>query len=214
MLWIPVALSDCEQYTYDQCSRVVRRYIARRREEQPRYRWQGLCGETGAAPAARHAMKAYHLKEVIENRCQEKLRVLEDIFRLHVGQKTIVFTGSNEMAMAVSRRFWILTILSHTPKCQRLAALDGFADGAFQVLVADRVPDEGIDVPDAKVAVVPGGQGAARQARQRLGRVLRKSGTARAVLYEVVCENTKDVRRSRNRRRSDAFANVKRTVLG
>jgi len=55
------------------------------------------------------------------------------------------------------------------------------------------------------VAVVIGGQASTRQAKQRLGRILRRSGNARAVLYEVVCENTKEVHRSRKRRKSDAY---------
>jgi superfamily II DNA or RNA helicase len=109
------------------------------------------------------------------------------------------------MAIEVSKRFLLPTILSHTPKRERLAVLDGFAQGTFPVLVANRVLDEGVDVPEAKVAVVIGGQGSTRQATQRLGRVLRRRGGARAVLYEVVCEDTKEVERSRKRRRSDAY---------
>jgi superfamily II DNA or RNA helicase len=109
------------------------------------------------------------------------------------------------MAIEVSRRFLVPTILSHTRKRERLAVLEGFAKGLFGVLVANRVLDEGVDVPEAKVAVVIGGQGSTRQAKQRLGRILRRSGNARATLYEVVCENTKEVLRSRKRRRSDAY---------
>ncbi|MBN2315252.1 MAG: hypothetical protein JXM79_15080, partial [Sedimentisphaerales bacterium] len=83
--------------------------------------------------------------------------------------------------------------------------LENFAKGVFPVLVANRVLDEGVDVPEAKVAVVIGGQGSTRQAKQRLGRILRKSGNIRATLYEIVCENTKEVHRSRKRRKSDAY---------
>jgi len=202
---IPVALTDVEQATYDQCSRVVRHFITSRRKEQPGYSWQDLCKETGRDPQARHAQKAYYLKQSIEDRAAEKLRVLEDLFRLHVGQQTIVFAGSNAMAVEVSKRFLVPSILSHTPKRERLAVLDGFAKGRFTVLVANRVLDEGVDVPEAKVAVVIGGQASTRQATQRLGRVLRRTGDARATLYEVVCEDTKDVERSRKRRRTDAY---------
>jgi superfamily II DNA or RNA helicase len=202
---IPVALNDVEQSTYDQCSRVIRHFISSRRKEQRGYTWQDLCKESGKQPEARHAQKAYYLKQSIENRAAEKLRVLEDIFRLHKGQQILVFAGSNMMAIEVSQRFLTPTILSHTRKRERLAVLDGFARGRFEVLVANRVLDEGVDVPEAKVAVVIGGQGSARQAKQRLGRVLRRSGNVRAVLYEVVCENTKEVHRSRKRRRSDAY---------
>jgi superfamily II DNA or RNA helicase len=202
---IPVALNEHEQATYDQCSSVVRHYIVSRRKETPAYSWRDLCKDVGRDPRARHAQRAYHLKHSIENRATEKLRVLEDIFRLHNGQQILVFAGSNTMAIEVSRRFLVPTILSHTRKRERLAVLEGFAEGRSTVLVANRVLDEGVDVPEAKVAVVIGGQGSTRQATQRLGRVLRRSGNVRATLYEVVCEDTKEVERSRKRRRTDAY---------
>lgn len=202
---IPVALTEEEQAIYDQCSRTIQQFISSRRKESPHYDWQDLCKESGKDPQARHAQKSYHLKQSIENRATEKLRVLEDIFKLHKGQQILVFAGSNMMAIEVSQRFLVPTILSHTRKKERLAVLEGFAKGHFEVLVANRVLDEGIDVPEAKVAVVIGGQGSTRQAKQRLGRILRKSGAARATLYEVICEDTKEVHRSRKRRRSDAY---------
>jgi superfamily II DNA or RNA helicase len=65
-------------------------------------------------------------------------------------------------------------------------------------------------VPAAKVAIVIGGLGSSRQARQRLGRVLRRRGDETAVLYEVVCAGTKDEERSRQRRRHESFRGVRR----
>jgi len=202
---IPIALNDKEQHIYDKCSKEIRDYIVLRREETPGYSWQDLCKESSRDPHARHALKSFYLKTSIESRASEKLRVLEDIFRLHNGQQTLVFAGSNAMAFEVSKRFLVPTILSHTRKKERLSVLDDFAKGKFKVLVANRVLDEGVDVPEAKVGVVIGGQGSTRQAKQRLGRILRKSGNSQATLYEVVCENTKEVHRSRSRRRSDAY---------
>jgi superfamily II DNA or RNA helicase len=205
VLRIPVALTADEQAAYDECSRMVRQFIVARRKDQPHYGWQDLCKETGKDPQARQAQKAYYQKQSIETRAAEKLRVLEDLFRLHPNQPMIVFAGSNRMAIEVSKRFLVPTILSHTLKQERLAILDGFKQGTFPVVVANRVLDEGIDVPEAKIAVVIGGQASTRQAKQRLGRILRKSGNSRAILYEVVCEDTKEVQRSRMRRKSDAY---------
>jgi superfamily II DNA or RNA helicase len=202
---IPVALSEAEQNTYDECSYLIRHFMMQKRQDQPGYTWKHLCNETGADPQARQALKAYYLKQSIEDRAAEKFRVLEDIFRLHTGQSILVFTGSNVMAIEISQRFLVPTILAHTRKQERLAVLAGFAEGRFPVLVANRVLDEGVDVPEAKVAVVIGGQASTRQAKQRLGRILRKSGQARGILYEVICEHTKEVIRSRKRRRSDAY---------
>jgi superfamily II DNA or RNA helicase len=210
---IPVALSPSEQAVYDECSRQIRSFLAIRRKEQPGYSWQDLCKESGKDPAARKAQKAYYLKQSIEDRAAEKLRVLEDIFRLHTGQRIMVFAGSNAMAMEVSRRFLVPTILSHTRKRERHAVLEGFAGDLFPVIVANRILDEGVDVPEAKVAVVIGGQASTRQAKQRLGRILRRTGNAPAVLYEVVCEDTKEVERSRSRRRSEAYERVQHRRL-
>ena len=178
-----------------------------------KYDWQDLCAETGKDPAARAAQTAFHFKKSIEDRAAEKLRVLEDIFRLHSGERVIVFAGSNPMAIDVSRRFLVPTLLNHSRKKERREALEGFATGRFPVLVANQVLDEGVDVPAAKVAVVIGGMASTRQAKQRLGRILRRVGDARATLYEIVCEGTNDVQRSRKRRRSDAYETVKRRRL-
>ena len=84
--------------------------------------------------------------------------------------------------------------------------LEGFAEGRYPVLVANRVLDEGVDLPAVKTAIVLGGLSSQRQAIQRLGRVLRKgSGRRRATLYEIVVDDTREVTRSRDRRRNEAF---------
>lgn len=209
---IPVMLSDVEQHRYDAAGRIIRSFVlARRSSGQPDYGWKQLCAESGKDPSARRAQDAYYLRKSIEDRAEEKFRVLEDLFRLHRGERVLVFAGSNAMAIEISRRFLVPTILSHSRKSERRIVMEGFEAGTFPVLVANRVLDEGVDVPAAKVAVVVGGQASARQGKQRLGRILRRCGAARAVLYEVVCQDTNEEERSRTRRRSDAYDRVRRT---
>jgi len=210
---IPVALSPSEQARYDASSRLVRAFIASRRKDKKAYSWKDLCAESGTDPEARRTQRAYYAKKAVEDRAAEKLRVLEDLFRLHVGEQIIVFAGSNAMAMDVSRRFLIPSLLAHSRKRERLQVLEGFAEGRFPAIVANQVLDEGVDVPAAKVAVVIGGLGSTRQAQQRLGRILRKTGHAPATLYEVVCQDTKEVERSRRRRRSDAYKRTRHRRL-
>ena len=202
---IPVHLSEEEQARYDRLAGQVRAYVAERRKKDPHYTWEDLCADTGKDPAARRAMKAYHAKKSIEDRTREKLRVLEDLFRLHAGEPCIVFAGSNAMARDVSRRFLIPCLLTHCGKKERLDVLQGLEEGTYPALVANRVLDEGVDLPEVKVAVVIGGTASGRQAKQRLGRVLRRAGNARAVLYEIVSAGTSEEHRSRRRRRSDAY---------
>jgi superfamily II DNA or RNA helicase len=114
------------------------------------------------------------------------------------------------MAREISLRFLVPCLLNHCGKRERLEVLQGFAGGAYPVLVANQVLDEGVDLPQVNVAVVVGGTASTRQAKQRLGRILRKSGECRAVLYEVVCAGTREVQRSRRRRKSDAYGKVSR----
>ncbi len=210
---IPIQLSPQEQVRYEELSRVVKYYVAQRRKTDPDYGWEELCAETGKTPEARQAMRAYHAKKSIEERAEEKFRVLEDLFSLHAGEPCLVFVGSNQMARDISRRFLIPCLLSHSDKKERLDVLRGLEDGTYPALVANRVLDEGVDLPEVKVAVVLGGSGSARQAKQRLGRVLRKSGNARAVLYEVVSGGTKEEKRSVRRRDSDAYSKVRHRRL-
>jgi superfamily II DNA or RNA helicase len=202
---VPVALSSAEQARYDQLSQQIQQYVYHRRQDDSQFQWQELCRESNLDPQARAILKAFRQKQSIENRAEEKLRVLEDLFQLHVGEPTIVFVGSNAMARDVSIRFLVPCLLSHCGKKERQAILSGFEAGSYPVLVANQILDEGVDLPDAKVAIVIGGGSSTRQAKQRLGRILRKSPFGGAVLYEVVLSDTSENERSRARRRSDAF---------
>jgi superfamily II DNA or RNA helicase len=202
---IAVALGEDERARYDNASSTVRAFIVERRTEKSDYDFRDLCKDAGKDPAARAAQRAFFFKKSVEDRAREKLRVLEDLFRLHAGEPVLVFAGSNAMAVEVSKRFLIPVLLAPSRKKERHAVLDGFASGKFPALVANQVLDEGVDVPEAKVAVVLGGLASTRQAKQRLGRILRRWGGRRATLYEVVCEDTREEERSRKRRRSDAY---------
>lgn len=202
---IPVHLLAEEQARYDRLSQIVRVYLAQQREIDPEVTWRDVCIRHGETPEARRAVKAYYAKKAIEERAAEKLRVLEDLFKLHVQDPCLVFAGSNAMARDVSRRFLVPCLLNHCKKKERLEVLQGLEQGVYPALVANQVLDEGVDLPEVKVAIVIGGTASSRQAKQRLGRILRKSGNARAVLYEIVCADTNEENRSRRRRASDAY---------
>ncbi len=206
---IPVSLSAEEQSRYDDHSRIVRQYMFRRRESDPKFNWQDLCADVATDPEARHALAAYRLKQAIEDRAEEKLRVIEDLFRLHAGTLLIVFAGSNAMARDISIRFLIPCLLSHCGKRERQDILEGLQEGSYPAIVCNQVLDEGVDVPAVKVAIVVGGTASTKQAKQRLGRILRVSGNARATLYEVVCQDNNEAVKSRRRRKSDAYSRTR-----
>ncbi|EQD73126.1 type III restriction protein res subunit, partial [mine drainage metagenome] len=76
-----------------------------------------------------------------------------------------------------------------------------FKDGRNTVLATSRVLDEGVDVPEASVAVVLSGSGSPRQFRQRLGRILRPREGKQAVLYEVLSRDTSEMGTAARRKR-------------
>lgn len=61
--------------------------------------------------------------------------------------------------------------------------------------------DEGVDVPEASVAIVLSGSGSPRQFRQRLGRILRPREGKQAVLYEVLSRDTSEMGTAARRKR-------------
>jgi superfamily II DNA or RNA helicase len=72
----------------------------------------------------------------------------------------------------------------------RDTAMSRFRTQHDQVLVAVRALDEGVDVPDASVAVIAEGSRSVRQRIQRFGRVLRPVTGKEAIVFTILVRNT------------------------
>ena len=211
---VPIHLAPDEQAEFDRCSRAVRAYLRERRREEPDFEWTDLTRLARTEADAREALRAYRRKLAILHRSAEKLRVVEDILRLHGDEQCVIFTASNRMALDVSARFLIPALTAHSDKRERNAVLDAFGRGDIRALAACQVLNEGWDAPALKVGVVLGGDKGLREAVQRIGRLLRRTGDRSARLYEVVVEETSDVARARRRGRTDAYQAAARLSLG
>jgi superfamily II DNA or RNA helicase len=211
---VPIYLSDEEQAEFDELSRSIRHYVAARRREDGAFDWTEMARRSRTDPEAREVLRLWRRKLAILNRSTEKLRVLEDILRLHPDEPCVIFTASNRMALDVSARFLVPALTAHSDKRERNRVLDAFAAGRLRALAACEVLNEGWDAPAVKVGVVLGGDKGVREAVQRLGRLLRRSGDRAARLYEVVVQETADVARARRRGRTDAYRRAPRLSLG
>jgi superfamily II DNA or RNA helicase len=211
---VPIYLTEEEQAEFDALSRAIRQYVLARRREDGAFDWTDMARRSREDPEAREILRLWRRKLGIVNRSAEKLRVLEDILRLHPGEPCVVFTASNRMALDVSARFLIPALTAHSGKQERNQVLDAFAAGRLRALAACEVLNEGWDAPAVKIGVVLGGDKGVREGVQRLGRLLRKSGDRAARLYEVVVQETGDVARARRRGKTDAYRRAPRLSLG
>ena len=83
----------------------------------------------------------------------------------HRGDRAILFTQDNATAYAISRRFLVPVITHQTKVRERSAILAGLADGTYRAVATSKVLNEGVDIPDANVAVDPLGQRLGPRAR-------------------------------------------------
>ena len=69
--------------------------------------------------------------------------------------------------------------------------LENFADGKYQLLVAKKCLDEGVDVPAARIAILLASSTNPREYIQRIGRVIRRSRDKReANIYDMIVAPT------------------------
>lgn len=159
-------------------------------------RWQNK------EPEFRQALVYKNRMEQLIEMARAKRLALARILALHRGQSAIIFTETNQAVYELSELFMLPAITHHTNAVERKAILDGFRNGDFPAIVTARVLNEGVDLPTAKVAIIVGGGGSSTEYVQRLGRILRRQGGAKAFLYEVIVRDTLEENVSNRRRLS------------
>lgn len=163
--------------------------------------WQRFVRASTQSQAGRRAMLAHRDAKAIALGTEGKLQMLAELLAKHPSDRIIVFTNDNATVYRISATFLIPAITHQTPVKERHAILQRFRDGTYPTLVVSHVLNEGVDVPEARVAVLLSGSGSTREYIQRLGRVLRKGdGNKRALLYEVIAEATSEEGISKRRR--------------
>ena len=121
----------------------------------------------------------------------------------------LIFTAENEMVYRISEQFLVPAITHETPIKERSAWLAAFNQGEIMALATSKVLNEGVNIPQAAVAVVLSGSGSTREHIQRLGRILRKQPEKEAILYEVVTSGTAEEHISERRRDANQFRATK-----
>ena len=151
-------------------------------------------------PAAAFLLLAYQRKTVSVMAQARLCCCIDLIRRLRANDRILIFCERIEQAVSVSR---LLRRHFGEGKCglyhskmnysARKRNLESFRNGSCRILVSCKALDEGIDVPDANIGIVLSCSGTVRQRVQRLGRVIRRSGSKTAAcLYYLYVSGTSD----------------------
>ena len=130
---------------------------------------------------------------------RSKRRLVGELLLRHQGDKSIVFTAYAENAYRLALDNLVPVITGQTGVRERQYIFDQFGKGTLRTIASARVLNEGIDVPDARVAIIVAGSQGKREHIQRIGRVLRPAPGKHALVYELVTAETSDARRAHMR---------------
>ncbi len=167
--------------------------------------WGEFIMRSSRSEQGRRAMRAYRRQRELMFAAPAKLDYVEKLLHRHRKERAIVFTQDNATAYALSRRLLIPAITHQTKVSERSEILSRLNAGVYTAVVTSKVLNEGVDVPSASVAVVVSGSGSVREHVQRLGRILRKQGDKRAILYELITADTGEAFTSERRREHSAY---------
>jgi superfamily II DNA or RNA helicase len=188
---VEIALTPEERARYAAARATYLAYLRRRHLSirSPRDFQRKVLWASARDPEARAAMLAWREARGLALSAPAKLAALEALFARHRDERVLVFSEYNALVDEVSRRLCLPSITHKTPAEERRLILERFRDGRYTKLISGRVLNEGVDIPDCRVAVVVSGNATRREYVQRLGRILRPKA-ARAVLYELVTRET------------------------
>ncbi len=206
---IEVDLSDEERLAYERERAVYTDFRRAKNLPYGQEGWRMFLIHSAKSEDGRRAMKAYRSYKKIALGTDSKLHVLQDLLVRHRNDRVLIFTAENEMVYKISNDYLVPAITHETNVKERKFWLDAFNKGDVLALATSKVLNEGVNIPDASVAIILSGSGSSREHIQRLGRILRKKGDKQAILYEVVARNTTEEYTSQKRSDVRQFQDVK-----
>lgn len=191
-----LALTRAERARYLEDQAVFSAVNRRFRAMCPDGSWRDLVAAASQSEEGRAALRAWRRVRQLLGFTRAKAGAVEALLARHRESKVLVFTADNAAAYAIARQQLIMPITCEIGRRERESALLAFREGRLRALVSARVLNEGIDVPDADVAIIVGGTLGEREHVQRVGRLLRPSPGKRALVYELVTLATSEARKA------------------
>ncbi len=203
---VTVELQPAEREEYERERAIYKEFVAKHGISFARPSgWSDFIIRASRGEDGHRAMAAYRRQKAIAFTAPAKLAYVERLLHLHRDDRVILFTQDNATVYQVSRRFLLPAITHRTKVRERSEILAGLASGRYGAIATSKVLNEGVDIPEANVAIVMSGSGSVREHVQRLGRILRPRLDKRALLYELVTGTTGEEYTSQRRRDHVAY---------
>ena len=130
-----------------------------------------------------------HEKRQIAASNPAKLDEIRHLRAEHPPAKTLIFVEYLDQGDELAEALNVPFISGEMRHARRERLLQQFKSGERDALIVSRVGDEGIDLPDAELAIVASGLGGSRrQGAQRAGRTMRPTGNSR--MYVLATRGT------------------------
>ncbi len=167
--------------------------------------WRNFLWKSSQSDEGRVAFKAYLTQKQLSFASKAKQEWVWKLIQRHRGDRIIIFTQDNDTAYDIGTQFFLPVLTHQTKQKERASFLNGFRDGSYSILVTSKALNEGVDVPEANVAIIVSGSGSVREHVQRLGRILRKKEGKQAILYELISKQTGEHFVNKRRRQHNAY---------
>lgn len=198
---IAIDLTPEDEARYAEQHKIYRTFLQRRRIiiRTPEDFQRKLVYLSSRDPEARAALLAWREARNIAMNAPAKYDEIELLLGQHSADQVILFSEYNLVVDEISRRFCLPSITYKTPAEERRTILERFRSGQYTKLVTGRVLNEGVDVPDCRIAIIVSGNSTKREYIQRLGRILRPK-VGQALLYELVTSSTTEEKIAKRRK--------------
>ena len=198
---VHVALRPDERKAY---TRLLAPFLARQRELRryvPGTDWATCLQLVARMPDGAVVLDDMRRASRLASFPAQKRAAVRTLADRHRGDRTLVFTSATDDAYALASDLLAPVITAHVGRAERERILADFRSRRVRAVVSAQVLNEGIDVPEANVAIIVAGALGGREYVQRIGRILRPADGKRAVAYELVTLGTIDEARARARRK-------------
>ncbi len=198
---VPIRLEPLERAVYREARGRFNQAYAKFQRHAPRSSWRQFVEHSSKSTEGRAAIAAWHASRAVLAFSAGKREKVRELLGDHEGERVLIFTANNATAYEIAREFLVVPMTCDIGRAERAKVLERFRAGDAPVLVSSQVLDEGLDVPEADIAIIVGGTASARRHVQRIGRVLRPRLGKRAKVYELETQASVEVTTVEQRRR-------------